>query len=169
MAEDNKKEDKEIVKEGFLSSEEFQKRYSTTYVQLHPESFLKELNEEDREIYEDVEVLIGRNSIGRFNKFNIVAHSNKGKHYNTLRFRLDTELKKWIDGKLSRGELEGLWDKIFEDAKDGNSKLAQMVVERLYGKVKEQIEITGELDLSFDYEADKIFDSEEDKEDGERI
>lgn len=137
-----------------LDKEYFYHLYDTTYNQIRPESYLEEVSEEDREIFADWEILTGFDCRGNINKFNQTGR-NKGKKYKTQRVRLDNELKKYVDGKISRGEMYQLWDNIFEKANAGDPSLMKLLVDRFYGKVKEQIEVKTEGEVTFVLSPDK--------------
>lgn len=146
-----------------LDPEIFQEKYETTLKQRQEESFLDEVSEEDRAMWTDVEILTGKDSNNRINKFNNFGKKNIGKKYNTLKSRLNTELQKYIDGKLSRGELEELWDNLFKEANNGNTQLAKLVVDRVYGKQEENVNLKLDGEITFSLDTKKVTGEIEDK------
>lgn len=137
-----------------LSPEEFQKKYDTTFKQIHPESFLKTVSKEDREMFEDVEILTGINLTKRINKFNNFGRKNKGKKYNTIKQRMITSFNKYCDEKIASGEIDELWEKMFNSSKRGNFNFAKLFMDRAMGKEEENIKLKVE-DIKFKVELDK--------------
>ena len=157
-------------KDKILSEEEFLERYQTTHKQLHPESYLDDVSEEDKEIYETVEILTGRNlNFGEknrkkkpntFNKF----FSNKGKKYNTLKKRIEANFKRFLENKLMKGELEDIYEKVIDQAKRGYFNQQKLIIERMLGKEEETVNLKTDGDITFKLDDSKVIDKKEDKE-----
>ena len=150
-----------------LDPEIFSEKYSTTFTQLHPESFLEEVSDEDREIHCDGEILTGRYfPRGRFNKFNGWGKKNRKKSYETMGKELSDILKRWKDGKINDGGLEELLDKMMSQALKGSFKQQQFVVEKFYGKEVENINLKVEEDINVELNISHKFTKNKDKKDG---
>jgi len=137
-----------------LDKEIFQERYNTTYSQMHPESFLETVSDEDKETYEEFEILSGKNRNGKVNKFNNFGKSNKGKKYNTRRRQLDAVLNKVIDGAIENDNVEKIVEKMIQQAQNGDFKQQQFLMERWYGKEPENINMKVEGDVTFEIALD---------------
>lgn len=124
-----------------LDPEEFQKKYNTTYSQIREESFLEQVSEEDKEIYDSSEILTGKNRSSQINKFNNFGKKNLGKKYSTVRGRAIASFKKFIDQKISQEELDDIWDRIWLSSKRGNFNFSKLLLERMLGKEEEQVNI----------------------------
>jgi hypothetical protein len=162
---DKDKKEKTSLPEGFLSPEVFKEKYHTNFSQRWPESKLDECIEEDREIYTDVQILTGRNDIGRTNKFFQNGY-NKGKKYSTVNKRLQNSFKRFLDEILESGDEVEFWNRWFNEAKNGDAKFAKMFLEYGMGPVVQQVEVKSDGDITFTMDPSKIIDveKEEDKE-----
>lgn len=153
------------VEDGFMDPDDFKAKYETTFSQRWPESKLDEVDEEDRELYSDVDILTGRNKKARTNKFFNNGY-NKGKKYNTVNKRLENSFKRFCDELLSRGDEIDFWEKMFKEAKDGDAKFAKMFLEYSIGKPTEHVEVKqdGEITITFEPNENSIERMKENKE-----
>ena len=152
--------DNEKIKEGFLHEEAFREKYNTEYKQLWPESYLEECSEEDREMYSDVEILTGRTPRGTFNKFCNNGY-NRGKTYSTVNKRLLNSFKRFLDDKIERGQEIEFWQSIWDNAMDGDSALVKILLDRALGKLKDEVEIKTDAEISFTVDPTKLIDVKE--------
>lgn len=162
--EDKEKEVK--LPEGvFLDPEVFAKKYNTTFAQMHPESFLEEVSEEDRENWADFEILSGRRRNNNFNKFNNWGSKNAGKRYDKSDKALNIELARWKDGLIDTSALSRVFDKVLEQSLAGDLKSQQFLIERLIGKVSDKLEVKTEgnvvVDLNIPSKFHKAIDDAE--------
>jgi len=151
-----KEENKEIenkLPEGFLEPKIFAEKYHTNFAQRWPESKLDDIDEEDREIYSDFEILTGKSIQGKLNKFFQNGY-NKGKKYNMTRKKAINSLKKFIDTKIENGEIEDQWEVIWEKSKEGDFNFFKLLKEIMIGKEEENINIKSE-NITFSLEPDK--------------
>lgn len=130
-----------------LSEQEFKTKYGTDYGQVHEEEFLTEVSPEDKDTYEDSEILTGKNINGKMNKFNNYGKSNKGKKYNTIKNRMITSFNKFLDNKIATGEIDEIWERIYKSSKAGNFNFAKLLLERSMGKIEEHINIKTEGEI----------------------
>lgn len=149
-----------------LEPNEFKIKYNTDRQQIREESYLDELSEEDRELYSNVEVLTGLTPRGQFNKFRQTGF-NKNKKYDTLKGRWLAHFRKYVDTKIANGDADAVFAKMWEESLDGDFRHLQYMFDRVAGKMKDEVEVSGELDLSFELVAEKIFDTVEEDEDGQ--
>jgi len=147
MSEEQKKQ--EELKPGFLPADDFLKKYDAITEQKHPITYLEEVSDEDRELYTSGEILSGRGKDGRYNKF--WKMDNTGKKYNTLKIRFMNSLKRYVDDKITSGKETELWDKLW----DGDSQYTKMLMERIAGKVEENINVKSEEKITFTLGPDK--------------
>lgn len=154
------------VPDGFLDPDVFKAKYDTTFAQRWPETKLDEVDEEDRELYDDVDILTGRNKKARTNKFFQTGY-NKGKKYCTVNKRLANSFKRFCDELLSRGDEIEFWEKMFAEAKDGDAKFAKMFMEYTIGKPKQEIEVKQEGTIEFVIDPKKLIDIDEKEDESE--
>jgi len=124
-----------------LPEEEFRRKYDTTFTQKHPESFLDEVSKEDRELYEDVEILTGKSLDNKFNKFNNSGKKNKGKTYNTVRQRARNAFSRFLDEKITSGEMKQIFEQLLKEGKLGSYKHIQLLLDRSLGKEEEKMNV----------------------------
>ena len=137
-----------------LNPEDFKTKYQTKLAQIHEESFLDTISEEDREIYTDAEILTGKNTNGKINKFNNFGRKNKGKKYQTVRLKTISSFKKFIDGKITHDEMDDIWEKLWLSSKRGNFNFMKLLLERTMGKEQENINIKTEEPITFTLDID---------------
>ena len=147
-----------------LSKEEFEKKYNSKWEQKYEESFLDTVDPADREMFDDVEILTGRNMNGKVNKFNRLGKDNKGKTYNTIKQRMITSFNKFCDEKISSGEIDLLWERVFKSGKGGNFNFAKLFLDRSIGKEEENINLNGDMTFSFEPDKKSIKRKKENKE-----
>ena len=143
------------IPEDFLDPQEFQAKYNTDYAQAHPESFLDTVSPENREIFSDFEILTGRNSNNRVNKFNTLGKKNKGKTYNTQKSQIEAEFKKWKDSALVEDAMFKIYNKMLSQALNGDFKQQQYLLDRIQGKMKEELDVKTEGEISFTLKPDE--------------
>ena len=124
-----------------LDNKEFSIKYNTTLPQKHEESFLENVSDEDKQTYEECEILTGKNKNGNFNKFNKFGKANQGKRNNTTRTRAQAVWRRIIDEKISNGELYEIYDKILSESRKGNYRHSKEVLDRTLGKEQENIHL----------------------------
>ena len=157
---DKKKEDKSVeMAEGFLTHEDFCVKYNTTYTQARPESFLDTVSKEDRADWADFEILSGKNRNGKVNKFNNFGENNKGKSYSTQKLQIAADFKRWKDSALVDDIVSDIYDKMVSQALGGDFKSQQYLLERLQGKIKEEIEIRADMEWRFEHDPTKVIDN----------
>ena len=152
-----------------LDPELFKDKYQTNYKQIHEESFLDSVHPDDREMFEDSEILTGKNVNGKVNKFNNFGKKNKGKKYNTIKQRMITSFNKFCDEKISSGEIDELWEKMFLSSKRGSFNFAKYFMDRAMGVEPENMNLKVDGDINFSFEPDeksvkRIKDNKEDSE-----
>lgn len=147
-----------------LPEKDFKTKYETTYLQRREESYLEEVPEGERELYEDVEILTGFTFKGRVNKF-FQLGQNKGKVYNTVNKRLENSFKRFLDKKMNDEEEFCVWEKIWDEAVGGDKDFVKILLERGWGKIKDEVEIKTEGEITFTTDPRKIFDTNEEDED----
>lgn len=148
----------------FLAPEEFQKKYNTTYKQKWPESKLEEVSEDDRASYTDTEILTGRMLFGaRLNKFCNNGY-NRGKKYDTTKQRMITNINKFVDDKIANDEFNDWLEKAWQLAMDGDARYFKEILNRVAGKVTEEIKIEQEGEINFVIDPTKLFDTNEEEE-----
>ena len=140
-----------------LKPEDFSKKYNTTYKQIHEEEFLDTVSTEDKNMFEESEILTGKNINGKINKFNNFGKKNKNKKYNTIKQRCITSFNRYIDNKIAEGKEEEIWDRIWESSKNGDFQFAKLLSDRMLGKEQEQVKLEID-DLSFTVKEDKLID-----------
>ena len=146
-----------------LDKDIFKEKYDTTYKQIHEESFLETVDKEDRDMFEDAEILTGRNSNTKVNKFNTFGKKNKGKKYNTIKQRCITSFSKYIDNKLSEGKEDEIWDRIWNSTAKGNYQFAKLLTDRMMGKEEENINLDVSGDINFIVDDSTILRKKEDE------
>ena len=156
--------EKEInsVPEGFLHEDVFREKYNTTFEQMHPESFLDTVLEDDRDNYEDFEILTGKNRNNQFNPFNNWGKRNAGKKYDKSKTAFDREVARWNDGLVDRCGLTEILDKMLEQAKAGSFKHQQFLFERIRGKVADKLEVKSEGAVKVDLNIPPKFNKKKD-------
>lgn len=137
-----------------LDKEIFKTKYDTNHLQVREESFLEEVSEEDRELYNDLEILSGK-SENKINKFYNIDGKNKNKKYNTVRIRATNAFKKFIDNKITNGELEEVYEKIFSSSKKGDFNFCKMLLERMLGKEEENIKVESKENINITFGPNK--------------
>ena len=135
-----------------LEKEIFQKKYETTYKQSHPESFLETVSEDDRFAYTDTEILTGKSKKGDFNKFNIAALGNRGNTEISQKKKLTLQVQKFIDVVITSEDIISVFEKIVEQAKSGETKQQQMLLDRVLGKVVEKLEVKTEGNIKYTFD-----------------
>lgn len=137
-----------------LDKDAFKTKYKTTYAQCNEESILDKLSEEDKELWADVEILTGRNcGTGGFNKYNNFGEKNRGKTYDTTDQRLRNAWKRYIDSK-DESEINEIFEKIWINAKRGNFNYSKFLMEKLYGKEVENINMKVKSEVKIKYSFD---------------
>lgn len=159
------------VPDGHLEPDEFKLKYGTNCSQRHPESFLEEVSDEDREIYEDVDILTGRDKKGRTNKFCNAGH-NKGRTYNTVNKRLYNSWLRALDQNLEQGKIDDFFELILDVARGNNTteldtQMVKLMLERMLGKVTDKIELKQEGEITFSIDPSKIIDVDNKEETSE--
>jgi len=124
-----------------LSEIDFRTKYNTTQSQMHEESFLEEVSEEDKDMYSEVEILCGRSLNGDFNKFNNAGKVNRGIRHDTVKTRFVNQFKKYVDNKLEEGKEEEVFDRLWKSGKNGSFQHLQFLFERIAGKTPDKIDI----------------------------
>jgi len=132
-----------------LDPEIFKEKYpETVYKQIHPESFIETISEEERELFSNAEILTGKSLQGKFNRFNNYAVANPGKPRNSFQIRLTNLFKKFLDKSIDSGELEDVFQKLLTSSKKGDFRCIQYLLDRALGKEAEKIDIkVGKIDV----------------------
>lgn len=146
--------------EGFMDPEEFKEKYKTNCKQFHPLSYLDKVSEEDREMYDDVEILTARNHrpgkhTAAFNKFHDLTGLRHQTKTASIRKKVISSLLRYMDEKIQEGKDIELWDAIWKGAKRGDAKLLDMVLNRVVGPVKQDISIDASEDVTFQFKPAK--------------